>query len=60
MHDDVLRLSRFPLINPLAIYETLELRRISVSLNLDCRDNIMDCLQIFRSQFYLCAAKILL
>src|SRR5438045_56648 len=43
----------------LAIYKALKLRRISVSLNIDCRDGIVNGLQIVRRQFYACAANVL-
>ena len=42
----------------LAIYETLEVSRISVSLDADCGDGIVDGLQIVRCQFHVCAAEI--
>jgi len=43
----------------LAIYETLKVSRISVSLNIDCGNGISDSREIVRRQFHVCAAKIL-
>src|SRR3954454_13195304 len=46
--------------DPLPVYEILKLSRVSVALNLDCRDDIVNCFHIFRRQFHLCGCKIFL
>jgi hypothetical protein len=44
----------------LPVYKTLKLSRISVSLNLDSADGVVNGRQVLRCQFYRCSAKILL
>jgi hypothetical protein len=50
------RTSNVCALSLLAIHEALKLSRISVSLNGNCRDSIVDVLEIFRRQFHLCAS----
>src|SRR5579863_2166480 len=42
----------------LAVHQTLKLSRVSLSLNIDCRDGIVNGLEIVGRQFHTCAAKI--